>query len=313
MSLYKRGKIWYVDIEVTGQPRIQRSARTTNKREAERYEAELRLKLEQVKEQGKTLNDALILWLQKKERSSKDKSAIRVFLKTYPNRSLSKIDGHDILDATMGWNPATYNRTANIIRASVNLAYNRNWCNKIEIYRRDVKRKKIRFLSRHEWARLEPELSGHLESIVKYSLYTGVRHQNALRLKWEDVDLENKATWVDGVEAKGKEPISIPLSNEAVEILKKEVGKNSKYVFTYRGKPIKGVRTSWDAALKRAGIENFRWHDLRHTWASWHVQNGTPLAVLKELGGWSDISMVLIYAHLSPEHLRQYADNSNVT
>jgi integrase len=59
--------------------------------------------------------------------------------------------------------------------------------------------------------------------------------------------------------------------------------------------------------LKRTGIENFRWHDLRHTWASWHVQQGTPLHVLQELGGWSGQEMVQRYAHLSAQHLAGYA------
>jgi integrase len=65
----------------------------------------------------------------------------------------------------------------------------------------------------------------------------------------------------------------------------------------------------WKRVLKRAGIKDFRWHDLRHTWASWHMQAGTPLHVLKELGGWSDMRMVLRYAHLSQEHLSAYAAN----
>jgi hypothetical protein len=56
------------------------------------------------------------------------------------------------------------------------------------------------------------------------------------------------------------------------------------------------------------GIENFRWHDLRHTWASWHVQAGTPLHVLQELGGWECVEMVRKYAHLSTEHLADYVD-----
>jgi hypothetical protein len=64
-------------------------------------------------------------------------------------------------------------------------------------------------------------------------------------------------------------------------------------------------------ALTRAGITNFRWHDLRHTWASWHVQNGTPLHVLQELGGWSDYKMVQRYAHLAQEHLVRYVENSS--
>ncbi|MDD5460756.1 MAG: tyrosine-type recombinase/integrase [Methylococcales bacterium] len=57
-------------------------------------------------------------------------------------------------------------------------------------------------------------------------------------------------------------------------------------------------------------ITDFRWHDLRHTWASWHIQNGTPLHILKELGGWTDLGMVLRYAHLSSQHLEEYAGNS---
>lgn len=60
--------------------------------------------------------------------------------------------------------------------------------------------------------------------------------------------------------------------------------------------------------LERAGIEDFRWHDLRHTWASWHVQNGTPLYVLPELWGWESPEMVRKYAHLSCEHLAPYAE-----
>lgn len=58
---------------------------------------------------------------------------------------------------------------------------------------------------------------------------------------------------------------------------------------------------------------NFRWHDLRHTWASWHVQNGTSLQELQQLGGWSSYEMVLRYAHLSSDHLKEAASRVNVT
>jgi hypothetical protein len=64
---------------------------------------------------------------------------------------------------------------------------------------------------------------------------------------------------------------------------------------------------AWRKALKRAGIENFRWHDLRHTQASRHVQSGTPLHALQTSGRWADYSMVLRYAHPAPEHLAEHA------
>ncbi len=75
------------------------------------------------------------------------------------------------------------------------------------------------------------------------------------------------------------------------------------YVFTYESNPVKQVSTrAWYKALKRAGIESFRWHNWRHTWASWHVQNGTPLHVLQELGGWETPGMVRRYANLGADH-----------
>ena len=67
------------------------------------------------------------------------------------------------------------------------------------------------------------------------------------------------------------------------------------------------IGSAWKRSLKRAGIEEFRFHDLRHTWASWHVMNGTSLQELMELGGWKSYEMVLRYAHLAPEHLSDAA------
>jgi len=87
-------------------------------------------------------------------------------------------------------------------------------------------------------------------------------------------------------------------------------GKHSRNVFTYRGNPVKKAGTKfWRNTLKQVGIEHFTWHGLRHSWASWHVQNGTPLSALQELGGWADVTMVMRYAHLSSEHLKDYAKN----
>ncbi|HBR7044940.1 TPA: site-specific integrase, partial [Klebsiella pneumoniae] len=64
---------------------------------------------------------------------------------------------------------------------------------------------------------------------------------------------------------------------------------------------------AWRAGLKKAGIEDFRFHDLRHTWASWLIQSGVPLSVLQEMGGWESIEMVRRYAHLAPNHLTEHA------
>jgi len=73
--------------------------------------------------------------------------------------------------------------------------------------------------------------------------------------------------------------------------------------------PIVWVNTrAWRNALRRAGIEDFRWHDLRHTWASWLVQHGTPLYVVQEMGAWESAEMVRRYAHFAPAHLVKHAE-----
>jgi integrase len=123
--------------------------------------------------------------------------------------------------------------------------------------------------------------------------------------------MQRHVAWIHPDQAKAGKAIGIPLNNEAIEVLKNQIGKHSIRVFIFNGQPVKKAGTrAFKNALSKAGIENFRWHDLRHTWASWHVQNGTPLHVLKELGGWASYEMVQRYAHLAPEHLVKYASNS---
>lgn len=87
------------------------------------------------------------------------------------------------------------------------------------------------------------------------------------------------------------------------------LGKHEQYVFTYESQPVWQVNTkAWRMAVRKAGLTDFRWHDLRHTWASWHAQAGTPLNVLQEMGGWECAEMVRRYAHLSVSHLREHAE-----
>ena len=102
----------------------------------------------------------------------------------------------------------------------------------------------------------------------------------------------------------------MPLNAEAVVVdAASRSGSIRRTCSAITGKPITQVSTkAWYAALERAGIEDFRWHDLRHTWASWHVQNGTPLFALQELGGWESAEMVRRYAHLAADHLAPYAE-----
>ena len=83
----------------------------------------------------------------------------------------------------------------------------------------------------------------------------------------------------------------IPLNADAVAALEATRGQHPRWCFTFLGKRIQQGSTAWDKAKQRAGIEDFRFHDLRHTWASWHVQSGTSLPELMKLGGWKSYEM----------------------
>ncbi len=153
------------------------------------------------------------------------------------------------------------------------------------------------------------ELPVHQRDIVLFALATGLRQSNVVKLTWDQVDLQRKMAWIPGDKAKGKEDIHVSLSQFSVELLQRQLGRHKERVFTYAGKPINQVNSkAWKNALKRAGIENFRWHDLRHTWASWLVQNGTPMYDLQEMGGWKSSEMVRRYAHLAPAHMAKHAE-----
>jgi integrase len=117
-----------------------------------------------------------------------------------------------------------------------------------------------------------------------FTLATGLRRANVTGLTWEQVDLPRKLAWVHPDQAKAHKAISVPLNDTAMQVVREQKEKHPVFVFSYEGNPVFQASTAaWYKALTRAGIENFRWHDLRHTWASWHVQGGTPLFALQEL------------------------------
>jgi integrase len=206
---------------------------------------------------------------------------------------------------------ATVNRLLELVRAVLRKCVNEwEWLDrapKVRMLKQPIRR--VRYLAREEAQRLLNELPEHMANMVAFSLATGLRAGNVTGLQWTQVDLERRMAWIHPDQAKARRAIAVPLNAEAYAVINNQKGKHTTHVFTYRGRAISQVSTKvWYAALNRAGIKDFRWHDLRHTWASWHVQNGTPLFALQELGGWESTEMVRRYAHLAVEHLSPYAD-----
>lgn len=144
----------------------------------------------------------------------------------------------------------------------------------------------------------------HLKPMVLLSLNTGMRRGEVFNLRWQDVNLAGKVLTVAGEGAKSSETRHIPLNTEALATLKvwKEQTSGTGYVFPgAAGKPMTDVKTAWLELLKNAGIVGFRWHDMRHDFASRLVMAGVPLNTVRDLLGHADIKMTLRYAHLAPD------------
>lgn len=168
---------------------------------------------------------------------------------------------------------------------------------------------RVRWITESQAQTLLGALPGHQREVVVFALATGLRQGNVLGLTWGQVHLDRHMVMIGHGDTKNGEALGVPLNDIAMAVLLRQQGKHETSVFTYRSKPLCSANTrARRAALVKSGIANFRWHDLRHTWASWLRQSDVPTWVLQELGGWKSESMVRRYAHMSVKHLQPYAD-----
>lgn len=172
----------------------------------------------------------------------------------------------------------------------------------------------FRFLSREEADLLleAARQSGtqHLYPILAVALHTGMRRGEILRLRWDDVDFKKQRILVVSREdghTKNYESRSVPMSRFVIDALRKHPRcLDSPYVFCgVDGRPFHDVNTSFGKAVLRAGIPHVRFHDLRHTFASWLVMSRVGIRTVQELLGHKDIRMTMRYSHLAPDHMRR--------
>jgi integrase len=143
-------------------------------------------------------------------------------------------------------------------------------------------------------------LPEYQHDLVPFALANGLRHGNVLGLEWSQVDLERNVAWIYGDQAKGGRDIHVSLDDTALGVLRRQVGKHALRVFAFKDRPIAAADARvWREALKKAGIEDFRWHDLRHARASWLARTGVPMGVIQEMSARESPEMVRRYAHLS--------------
>lgn len=245
-------------------------------------------------------------WLDVQPRSDSELLSLRKFAEHFPDRPLEACTAEDFTKAlSFCKTPGTFTRYRTMLTAILRLSGST-----LVLDKRVAKKAKPRdWITPAQWERLLAELPAHMKPMAEFSIETGLRQENVLALRWEKIDLERKHAWFDGYQTKNGDPMAVPLSSGAMRVLLALPGPREGFVFLYRGKPIAEVKTAWRAACVRAGVPNFTWHGLRHTWATWHAQADMPLAVLQALGGWKDPRMVANYAHHSTSHLAAWADH----
>jgi integrase len=318
-GIYRRddSNYWWIDTTLPNGKRLRQSTGTEDKFEAEALLA--KVKLESYREHHfgikpqRSWQEAVVRFLAVKGtlRDIKGYRGICRRLDEYlGDLMLNQISGDVIWNIVQGElkrgnKIATLNRHLAVTRAILRMARDEwQWIDtvpKIRLLSGEVERD--RWLTREEAEALLEASPPHLAAMIRFALATGCRAKEITGLEWKRVDLNRGTAWLD--KTKNGTPRGVPLNADAIEVLEELLGDHEQYVFTYQGQPIKRAITNhgWYTAVKKAGLFDLRFHDLRHTWASWHRQAGTTCDELKDLGGWKSRSMVDRYAKFATEQL----------
>ncbi len=328
MSLKKRGNKWYVSFTAPNGQRIRESAGTGDRRQAEEYEVRRKDELWRIHNLGekpiRTWQEAVLRWASEnkdKKDLMRDLGKLRwidQYLRDKPLHEISRDNVELIARAkeAEGACGSTINRYTSLISTILRKAcYEWEWIDRApKIRMRNESPKRERILAMDEQEELFAALPEHLHDMAVMALMTGLRSSNVTGLKWEHIhmDCDSPHVLIPADESKNGRPICTPLNEDAREVIRRQIGKHDTYVFTYKGRPItRPSNHAWYKARKHAGIEDFRWHDFRHTWASRLVQQGVPLYAVKIMGGWAS-DEVERYAHLDISHLLPHAEKLSI-
>jgi integrase len=229
-----------------------------------------------------------------------------VDLETYRNHLMQKLTRHKGIRAD-----ASVNREMATLRHIFSKAVewdmmDRNPFGKGKSLLLKLSNQRIRYLTEDEIEKLLNECKSqkHLHGIVTCAINTGMRRGEILTLRWGQI--RNGFIYLEKTKTKCRR--EIPVNDDLAQVFKeirKEQGLTSKYIFTYNSRTIRRVEKAFKGALKRAGIQDFKFHDLRHTFASHVIMRGGSLKDVQELLGHKTMTMTLRYSHLSQEHKKK--------
>jgi integrase len=328
--IYKRGRVWWIRIKRDGRE-FRATTGTSSKTIAKDREAELRRKLsrgEYDKEQAERTITFREVWERYMAEDasykapgtySRAEQCAKNFLPMIGDLTLAEVkpavlSSYKAARLKKGKSMATVGKELQFIRRVFSLC-KRDWQlirqSPFEFFRIPAaNNQRVRYLEEAEFEKLCSKCSPWLRQIVLLARHTGIRRGNILGLTWSQVDLDRRVINLD--RTKNGQRLTVPLGSVAFEVLDeirkgKVVYMQCPYVFHQGGKPYSPWRLSmaFKRACKRAGITNFRFHDLRHDFASNLVQKGNDVYVVQQLLGHKDGRMTQRYAHLRLENLRR--------
>jgi integrase len=205
----------------------------------------------------------------------------------------------------------TINRDMAILKAAINHAVNAHGIAAPSIdwkrLRAPENEHRIRFLSREEFAALIAAAEPGMQLAITAAVTTGLRKSAMLAIEWHQVDLRGRTITIP--RGKGRKPQVIRIAGPLLDLLKAQrsaAGKadaSDDKVVQLRGPVFDRLnfRKRWEKARATAGLVDFHWHDLRHTFATWARQGGADLIALKEALGHSSVAVTQRYMHVDAD------------
>ena len=328
--MFKRNNgVWYTCIRHKNGKKVQKCLGTKNKASAQRNDTKIRDEInegtyfERLAGQNKTFKDMVDKFLMEyaptvsRNMQTSYKTSLNHLIPFFGETNLLSITSkmasrYKVLRKGEGASPASVNRELSMLSTAFNLAIKEwEWVkeNPVSKVKNDKENNEIdRWLERDEEKMILDNSPEWLRDMILFAVNTGLRQGELLLLTWSRVNLLRKTILI--TETKNGKPKTLPLNKFALDVLnnrsKVRSIKGDLVFFDQSGKKIhpNNLRASFYIVLRKVGIEDFRWHDLRHTFATRLAQAGKDLYKISKLLGHKDITMTQRYAHHCPESLR---------
>lgn len=321
MSIYRRGRVWWIDFYDQNRNRVQESSQSKNKRDAERLlslrksEALRGVFRRPVKVTLADFGKRYMEHAKANKRSwLRDEQMLERLQEFFgAGRQMSDISAADIenykLQRRTSVSGSTVNRELALLKRMFNLAtawdlhQDVNPVKKVKFFREF--NTGLRVLSEEEEKNFLQHATPYVQDIARFALNTGLRIGEIFSLRWSQVDMEKRIISV--LAPKTDKLREVPINVQALTVLQAwQHNKRNEFVFynAETGRPFVDLKAGFALACRKAGISGVSWHTLRHTFASRLVKRGVDIVTVKELLGHSSVTVTMRYTHTNLESKR---------